>query len=115
MKLRVIKEYNDAPEKPIQIFKGEEFSITEESDPNGDWPNWLFCKRCNKEGWVPKQIISINGKLGVSKEDYSAKEFNLNVGEIIVSNRELNGWIWGYKESNSSELGWAPLNYLEQL
>lgn len=115
MKYIVTKKYKDAPKNPIQISKGEALTIIKESDPNGDWANWIYCKGSNKEGWVPKQILSINGKAGVSNEDYSAKELNLITGEILISDRELNGWIWGCKENNSDELGWAPINYLEKL
>ena len=115
MKYQVIKEYNGAPSTPIQISKGEEIVIIKESDSNGDWPNWIFCKGKNKEGWVPKQIISIEGKRGISSENYVANEFNLTIGEILISNRELNGWIWGNKEKEPDDFGWASLNCLEKV
>ena len=115
MKYKVIKEYNDAPSAPIQISKGEELVIIKESDSNGDWPNWIFCKGKNKEGWVPRQIISIEGTRGKSSENYIAKEFNLTIGEILISNRELNGWIWGNKENEPDDFGWASLNCLEKV
>ena len=115
MKYTVIREYNDAAESPIQISKSEELTIIKESDPSGDWPNWLFCKGIDKEGWVPKQIISIHGSKGISTEDDIAKEFNLSIGETLESTRELNGWIWGTKKSNPEDFGWAPLSCLEKV
>lgn len=115
MKFRVIREYNDAPDNPIKIEKGEELRFIEESNPDGDWPNWIYCKGDHKEGWIPKQILEVKGSIAVVEEDYFAKEFNLEPGEILNSIRELNGWIWGYKENHSEELGWAPLNYLEKI
>jgi len=99
MKYRVIKAYAEPPARPIEIFKGERLKIIRESDPSGEWPNWLYCQGDNKEGWIPRQIIAVEDTSGVSLEDYSAKEFNLIEGEILVSHRLLNGWIWGIKEN----------------
>lgn len=42
-------------------------------------------------------------------------EFDLSAGECIITNRELNGWIWGFKESNPEDYGWAPLNHLKEI
>ena len=113
MKYRALKKYNSAPDNPIEITKGEELLIFEESDPHGDWPNWLFCKGENKEGWVPKQIITIEGSKGISSENYTAIEMNLTLGDVIISSRELNGWIWGTKENEPDLFSWAPLDCLE--
>lgn len=115
MKYRVIKEYSDIPQNPIKIIKNEVFKFIEESDPKGDWPNWIFCKGKNKEGWIPKQILKIKGTHVTSLEYYFAKEHILIKNEIIVSEKELNGWVWGIKKSNPDILGWAPLNHLQKL
>ncbi len=115
MKYKVIKNYNDAPANPISIEKGEKLDFIKESNPNGDWAGWIFCKGCNKEGWVPKQILEIkNGKI-TSLEKYTAKEHNLKLNEILISEKELNGWIWCKKEANSNAFAWAPLNHLQKL
>lgn len=113
MKYKVVKNYKDAPKDPIQIKKNEELIIIKKSDPNGDWPNWLLCKGIGKEGWIPKQIISVKGAEGIASEDYTARELNISVGEILISKRELNGWIWGANEKKPEDLGWAPLNCLQ--
>lgn len=115
MKYKVIKDYNDTPEDPIKIFKGEILEFVEESDPSGDWPNWVYCKGDKKEGWIPKQILVVKNKKVISLEDYFAREHFLIKDEIILSEKELNGWIWGNKISKPEELGWAPLNHLQQL
>ncbi|GLO63696.1 hypothetical protein MACH09_42040 [Vibrio sp. MACH09] len=112
MKYKVVKDYQDAPESPIRIVKGETLQLVEESDSEGDWANWIFCRGENKEGWVPKQILVIdNGEVTVLK-DYYAKEHNLIVDEILVKEYELNGWIWSKKLADLDELAWAPLNHL---
>ncbi len=115
MRYKVIKEYNDAPQDPIDVVKDEILEFVEESDPDGDWPNWIYCRGKNKGGWIPKQILEIDGTNVISCENYTAKEHNLIKDEILVSEKELNGWVWGRKESAPDILGWAPLNHLQKL
>lgn len=115
MKYRVIKAYDDTPEDPIEIQQGEVLNFIEESDPAGDWPNWILCKRDNKEGWVPKQILKISGKTVTVLKDYIAKEHKLKLDEILIAEYELNGWIWCYKDDSSKSTGWAPLNCLKKI
>ncbi len=119
MKYRVIKDYSEAPSNPIMITAGEKLAAIKESDPSGDWPDWIFCKGEGKEGWVPRQILTITGTeavtSAVSSEDYCARELNLTRGEVLTAERQLNGWIWGAKEIAPCEKGWAPLNCLEQV
>ncbi len=114
MRYIVIKEYTDAPLSPISIKKGEALVLIEESDPTGDWPNWVFCKGEGKEGWIPKQILAVDGSKAITVQDYTAREHNLIKGEVLIQLKELNGWIWGYKENEPDLLGWAPLNHLKK-
>ena len=94
MKYKVIKAYTDAPETPIQVEKGEQLQFIEESDPNDDWANWVLCKGRNKKGWLPKQIVAINENEVTVLKDYSAIEHTLVIGEVLIEEYELNGWIW---------------------
>lgn len=113
MRYRVIKEYGDAPENPISISKGEDLDVLDESNPQGDWPNWILCSTGEREGWIPRQIVEIRGEKALVLEDYTAREHNLKTGDILFSEKELNGWIWGWKETEPGQWGWAPLNHLE--
>jgi hypothetical protein len=113
MKYKVVKEYCDAPKHPIKIEKGEILQFIEESNPDGDWANWVYCRGVDKEGWVPKQILSIEGSKVLSLKDYIAKEHNLIVNEILIADHDLNGWIWATKENLKDVSAWAPLNCLE--
>ncbi|MFT5674301.1 MAG: hypothetical protein ACI808_000216 [Paraglaciecola sp.] len=115
MKYRVVKEYSDAPKYPIKLEVGEELQFIEESNPNGDWPNWIFCKGADKEGWVPKQILKIEGSKVTSLKDYNATEHNLKIGETLSADESLNGWVYGVKKCFPEIIGWAPLNCLEEL
>ncbi|RZR34231.1 hypothetical protein [Vibrio vulnificus] len=114
MKYTVVKEYKDAPESPIKVVKGEQLQFIEESNPNGDWANWILCKGADKEGWVPKQILTVDGSQVTVLKDYFAKEHTLTVGETLIEDYELNGWIWCSKLNAEGELAWAPLNHLSK-
>ena len=112
MKYKVVKEYSDAPQHPIRIKKGEMLQFVEESNSDGAWANWVFCKGIDKEGWVPKQILDIEGNQVTVLKDYYAKEHNLVVDEFLIASHVLNGWIWGIKENTPEVFAWAPLNHL---
>jgi len=109
----VVKAYTDAPNSPIRVSKHERLERIEESDPNGDWPNWVLCKGDNKQGWVPKQILQIEGSSAIVLKDYDAVEHTLAVGDILIKEFELNGWIWSQKASAIGKFAWAPLNHLK--
>ena len=108
----VIKKYISESVEPLELNKGQMVKCIEESDPNGSWPNWILCEVDSKRAWVPKQIIERDREIGKIIEDYSSIEFNLEIDEILISEKELNGWIWCYKEKDDVKKSWAPLNYL---
>lgn len=118
MKYRVITSRKTEFENPIKLTKDERVLVLEESNQNGDWANWVNCRSSNNEGWVPRQILNPYSALGVETsvtEDYDATEFDLEVDEILIMQKELNGWIWCYKDGNPNKMGWAPLNCIEIL
>jgi hypothetical protein len=114
MQYKVVKEYKDGPEQPIKVVKGEILQCVEESNPDGDWPNWVFCKGEGKQGWVPKQILTLLDNQATVQQDYYAIEHCLSVGELLTAHSTLNGWIWGVKIDAPQECAWAPLNHLAQ-
>ncbi|MGF1734125.1 SH3 domain-containing protein [Photobacterium satsumensis] len=114
MHYKVVKKYTDNPEEPIRVESGELLEFVEESNPEGDWANWVFCRGKDKQGWVPKQVLNIRGESVEVLRDYYAIEHHLSEGEILVSKFELNGWIWCEKIGNEGNLAWAPLNHLER-
>ncbi|ABR54732.1 Variant SH3 domain protein [Methanococcus vannielii SB] len=109
----VIKERKSEAEKPIQLVKGETVECIEESDDNSDWAGWILCKGINKEGWVPKQIVERTNNQGLILDDYDAIEFDLEVGEVIIAEKVLNGWAYGAKKDDPLGKAWAPLNHLQ--
>jgi len=111
---KAIKKYTEAPKDPISLIKGDCVQVLKDSDPSGDWPNWVLCHGNDQEGWVPKQILDLNGNMAVVSENYTAREMNLSIGEIILGSSELNGWVWAVKKEEPEISGWAPLNCLER-
>lgn len=109
----VIKRRGTEYPNPVKVLKDEIVECLEESNENGEWRGWILCKTINNEGWIPRQIIARNNGKGTILEDYDATEFDLEVGEILVEEKTLNGWIWGYKEGEPQKKGWAPLNHIE--
>jgi len=114
-KYKVIKSRKSEFDNPISLSCGEEVTCIEESNPNGDWPGWVFCKTKDNEGWIPYQIIDRNGSVGRILKDYNAVEFDLEEDEILVMDYELNGWIWCYKIDRPDTKAWAPLNCIEEI
>ncbi len=112
---RVVKNRTSESEDPIQLKKGDLLRCMESSDSECDWPNWIFCKYKGQEGWVPSQIIRVEGNKGLITENYDAREFTVVVGEIYCAEKKLNGWIWAYKEGETDSYGWVPLNCVEEV
>lgn len=98
---------------PVTVKKGDNVICIEESDETGDWAGWVYCQSTDSSGWIPRQIIHRNGVHGMIQEDYDAKEFDIEVDEIIIMEKMLNGWIWGYKKENPQIKAWVPLNHIE--
>lgn len=114
MRYRVIKTRKADSENPLKLEKGEHVLIKGGSKKT-DWPGWLFCESKDNQGWVPEQLVHRNSDLGSVIMDYDATEFDLELGEVIVRDYELNGWIWGYKKGNPEDFGWIPKNHIERI
>ncbi|MDC7231724.1 MAG: hypothetical protein PQJ58_00710 [Spirochaetales bacterium] len=72
----VNKNYDDAPDDPVRVLCGETLELVETSDPQGDWPHWVYCKTESKEGWIPEQILEIDKKKIMVLEDYVLKSIH---------------------------------------
>lgn len=116
----VIKEWRSLYPNPILLNRGSEVIIDntrKETDP--DWKGWVWCRSVEKEGWVPRQILNHveDGEIisrAIAQEDYSAKELNVEKGELVIGEKRLNGWLWCRKETQD-DFGWLPLDVLERV
>lgn len=112
----VTKQHTSNYPNPIRLFKGQKVILGKKYEGNIDWNNWIYCYPKDKylEGWVPTQIIHIQGEQGLILEDYIAKELEINVGENLLKLKELNGWIWVKRITNSEE-GWVPKENVKEV
>jgi len=122
MKYKVKENHKTEYPNPIILTEGEKVIVGQtseetvgETEYDDNWTNWIFCTKLDhsNEGWVPKQIITIEDDFGIITEDYSAKELDVDEGTIVEGLRELNGWLLS-KIENTNEIGWIPLDKLEK-
>lgn len=98
---------------PIELIKGQSFSVGEAFQEQEGWDGWYFCTAGAKSGWVHESVIDMRGDKGVAKEDYSARELSLEKGEKLRAIRETGGWMWC--ENERFERGWAPKSCLKRV
>ena len=111
-RFNVISAYESTTNSdPIILEKGDQVVLKEKSEELSQWENWICCisQRTGKEGWVPTQILEINGDKGVSLTNYSAYELTVEIGDVLIAYKELNGWIWASRLDDMTEQGWVPL------
>ena len=116
MKYQVIKMHRSEFPDPIVIFKGDSLIIGEKYEGPESWDNWFFCETLSQtRGWVPGQIIKwLQGNEGEAQQNYSAKEMDIEEGDILIGINHLNGWIW-CQHPVSEEEGWVPAENLVQI
>lgn len=112
-KFRIIKQYISPYTNPIRLETGETV-ILGDKEAEEKWKGWIWAKSKTNEGWIPVQIVefSEDGKTGIIKENYSAKELNVEAGDEIIKIRSLNGWTWSEKLKDQEE-GWIPDEIIE--
>lgn len=118
MDYMVIKEHVSNYPDPIQLKSGDLLTVLEHYVGPEGWDNWKSCIsiRTGKKGWVPEQVIEIEARTekAIAMQDYDANELNVQPGTLVKGIEKLNGWIW-CQHSISHELGWLPLNVLEEI
>ena len=113
MRMEVINDYVFDNPNPIELIIGDTVRLGEKTDPNGPYPNWIFCtsERTGRTGWVAENILSIKDGAGVAAQDYTAKEMSVAAGEIVDAMYELNGWYWCARVKDADE-GWVAKDNL---
>ncbi len=114
----VIQSHSSNYPNPIRLRQGERVQIGEKYEGPEQWNNWYFCKNeAGIAGWVPEQVFirhSNDDSEGIAVEEYDAFEMDAVPGDKITALRELNGWIWGVRETDGMK-GWVPLDHLQLL
>lgn len=106
MEYKIKKDYQTQYKDPIKLSAGDVVILGEE-EKEEKWKGWIWAEHNTQSGWIPLQIVDIMPESkGKIKENYSAKELDVKKGDIVVSIKEMNGWIWVMNEKN--EEGWIP-------
>lgn len=116
IKLVVTAAHRSEYPDPITFDKGAPLCIGEKYSGNENWEEWYLCSTPGqKDGWMPGQVIEwIDNASGIAKEAYTAKELDVDPGEILLGSKELNEWIW-CKRLSQTEEGWVPLRNIQKL
>ncbi len=113
MTVTVFSDYANDDPNPIELQVGDTVQVGEESNPNGPYPNWIFCTsdRTGYQGWVAKHVLAVEGSVGKALDDYTSKEMTVAAGDEVQPLRELNGWYWCLRPKDG-ETGWVAKDNL---
>ncbi|WP_454256035.1 SH3 domain-containing protein [Pseudomonas sp. Marseille-Q8238] len=115
MKYRVSHTHRSEYPQPITFARGAELEVGEAYIGPEGWDNWYFCTTLGQQGgWVPAQVLDRRGATAaIALEDYTARELDVDIGEIVCGSRQLDGWLWCVREDGLGS-GWVPLNNLHE-
>ena len=90
---------------PIVFRAGERVRIGHEDD---EFPGWVRTFTADgNEGWAPLSLLTpIGAGEAQARQDYTARELDVAVGERVRVDRELASWLWVHNEAGQS--GWIP-------
>lgn len=97
---------------PIGVVAGERVRIGHEDD---EFPGWMRTYTADgNEGWAPLSLLTPAGQgEALARQDYTARELNVEVGERVTVEHELAGWLWVSNETG--ECGWIPQSCITPL
>lgn len=106
----VVASYETQYPDPLVAEPGNGLTIVKRRDD--EWPGWVFCQNdSGKQGWVPDNILKIEGDRAVAQQSYIAREISAMEGEIVRIEKVESGWAWVTNMTN--EAGWLPLKNLK--
>lgn len=117
MNFIAISQHRSEYPDPITFTAGTRLTLGDMYEEDEDWKNWYFCTLPNHPGgWVPEHIIerSIRPGVGIAKDDYTAKELDVNVGDEFKVIKRLNGWGWCRRQTDD-DTGWVPMKILKEI
>lgn len=110
---KILKEFRTQHKNPIVLNVGEKVNLGEE-EKEEKWKGWIWAESKTNKGWIPLQIIKISDdkRTGILLEFYSAKEMDVDKGDLIKKIKSLNGWTWSRNLKTENE-GWIPDEIIE--
>lgn len=115
-KYLVITPHKSEFPRPIHFKKGDPLVVGEKYEGPEGWDDWFFCSTPGQEpGWVPGQMIErVDGSEGRAMDDYTARELDVEEGEVLIGTTILNGWLWCERPGGSTS-GWVPSENLKEI
>ncbi len=111
MNARVIADWQVKYSDPLILRAGEVVTLGQRDT---EWPGWVWCtNQEGKGGWVPEQYIEEHESGGTVRNNYTAVELAVGVGEEVRLGQRLNGWVWCTNANGQS--GWVPERNLETI
>lgn len=99
---------------PITFVAGELVQVIQKFTDDPEWANWVKCENADgKQGWVPLQLLHVDGEWATAQGTYTAHELTLTIGAFVTVSHVLNGWAWAKTEEN--EWGWISVRNLVRL
>jgi hypothetical protein len=101
---RVVRDYTVQYPDPIRVSAGQRVKVAWEDDGHLGW--WWCQAPDRREGWMPVEVLGMDGSEAVVLEDYEATELAVRSGEEVLVERERHGWLWVKNQEGRS--GWIP-------
>ena len=100
----VVREYAAQYPDPITVHAGDRVLVGAD-DPA--FPGWRWCRGPDgREGWVPEQLLQMDGSLALMLEEYTARELSVEGGADVTVRRVVAGWAWVTMQDGRA--GWIP-------
>ena len=104
---KVIKEHLPPKRADITLSVGENVEVGKEDTSNPAWKKWVWCvSKSGLTGWVPKQVLRIEGNIGTVIKGYTSVELHVQPNDELTIHNHLNGWAWCTDASGAD--GWVP-------
>jgi SH3-like domain-containing protein len=110
-KAAIVASHRASYPEPIRVRAGDELRLGAEDD---EYPGWIWVVGGDdREGWMPKALLAIEGGVAVARTDYDAREMDVWPGQMVTVHEEVLGW--ARVEDGSGNVGWIPSGCLERL
>jgi uncharacterized protein YgiM (DUF1202 family) len=108
-RIRIKLEYTVQYVNPIRVAAGDTVIVGREDN---EFPGWKWCKASDgREGWIPVEFLSEEGKETTVLHDYSARELAVTPGEEVIIEDARHDWLLVRNEKG--ERGWIPASRAE--
>lgn len=106
--------HRSAYPRPITFEAGAVLTTGERYVGDEGWENWLWCSTADATGgWVPAQLLALaSDNTARALETYTARELDVDPGDVVHVLRELNGWAW-CRRTHDQASGWVPIRNLD--